>query len=226
MDVLHQGPWGEVKTHWVPAASTTRCQSTPSESGPLACVKLRLASVQLQPAQSGSKQIHKSFVYTLTWAFPIRSWERFCERRLTDATCATVSDGKKELLYVCVWYYHVHRWESCSGRQRPDYDEFVWCIRSLPWFIAQDDPLIDWSMSWLIKGEWDWPVTQGGGHLPGRRSCWKLYWMFRCFVCAVRSSPGSPESRKRFRGQRRGMESVGRNKKKSLIIDQMQKRAD
>lgn len=34
-----------------------------------------LASVQLQPAQSGSKQIHKSFVYTLTWAFPIRSWE-------------------------------------------------------------------------------------------------------------------------------------------------------
>lgn len=37
----------------------------------------------------------------------------FWKRRLTDATCATVSDGKKELLYVChlcVWYSHIHRW--------------------------------------------------------------------------------------------------------------------
>lgn len=85
---------------------------------------------------------------------------------------------------VCVWY--IHRWESCSERQRPDYDKCVWRTTSLVWVIAQDDPLIEWSINSLIYGEWDWPVTRGGGHLPGRRSCWKLCWMFRCFVCAVR----------------------------------------
>lgn len=81
---------------------TTRCQSRPSESSPLACVKLRLASVQLQPAQSGSKQIHKSFVYTLTWAFPIRSWES-SGRGDSQTLRVQLSGMERQSFFMCVY---------------------------------------------------------------------------------------------------------------------------
>lgn len=109
MDVLHQGPWGEVK-HTLSTSSsclktdisTTRCQSAPSESSLLACVKLRLAGVQLQPAQSGSKQIHKSSVYTLTWAFPIRSWES-SGRGDSQTLRVQLSGMERKSFFMCVF---------------------------------------------------------------------------------------------------------------------------
>ena len=123
--------------------------------------------------------------------------------RLTDATWATVRDEKKEPLYVCAWYYYIHRWRAVAGRPRTR----LWPTCLVSPLACRDSlhrmtPLIDRSMHWLI--EQDWPVTPGRGHPPGRRSCWKLCWMFRCFACAVRSLPGSPESQRGFRGTEGG----------------------
>lgn len=86
------------------------------------------------PAQSGSKQIHKSFVYTQTSAFPIRSWQRAlqgepprryvckCQRRnkLIYAICtydtATAIDGEP-LRDSWTWARATHvmnRWPAMS----------------------------------------------------------------------------------------------------------------
>lgn len=91
--------------------------------------------------------------------------------------------------------------ESCCGQTKTR----LWRTRLVSPLACRDSlhkttPLIDGSMRWLI--ERDWPVTPGRGHPPGRRSCWKLCWTFRCFACAFRSWPGSPESQRGFRGDR------------------------
>lgn len=127
----------------------------------------------------------------------------FCYKRLTVCNC----QGWEERASLCVCLVCMIRPPSIDG-ELSGADKQQTMMNSFGVPIACHDsfhstPPTDQRTDWLVEGERDWPVTQGHGHLPGRRSCWTLCWMFRCFACAVRWWPGSPMSGKRCGGRKR-----------------------
>lgn len=155
MDVLLQGFWGEGKKNkkrLTPSSfclqwhiSTTRCQSGTLPYSP--CVRLSLAGVQLQPAQSGSKQIHTSFVYTLTRAFPIRSWESSGgggSQMLREQLSAL----KWKSFFMCVFGVYDTA-TSIDGELSGQTERRLWWTRVV---YHHSPPLSHGSTGWLIEG--------------------------------------------------------------------------
>lgn len=156
MDVLHQGPWGEVKkktTHQHSTSSfclqsdisTTRCQSGPCDLVPVSSY-VWPASSSSQPKVGQSRSIR--VLYTLWLELSLLGHERVL---LQEAHSVQLSGMRRKSFFMRVSGVYdttpIHRWRAVRGRQTTDYDELVWCTNSLPWFISQHTT--NWSTDWL-----------------------------------------------------------------------------
>lgn len=170
------------ETKWAPAPSACNYRSLPLGVRQ----NFVILNVRPQTAQSGSKQIHKSFVYTWAWSFPIRSWQRVL---LEEAHRRYVRNcqGWNESDSLCGVYDTTTAIDGELLMQTKQKLIRVSAQRTVDRLIKRND--------WLGG---DWPVTLGCGHPRGRRSCWMLCWTFRCSVCVVRWWPGSPTIERRF----------------------------